>query len=159
MKIICQLLGGSHLYGLATKDSDFDYRGVFVNTDHAKILGLERNDYVKKEDEEDTIFFELCHFLKGLQKTNTQFLEILFADERDFSLLNREFVEIKNNKENLIDSKQFYKSLCGYIGNESRLANGERSGKLGSKRRAQIEKYGFSPKNFSHLLKIGRAHV
>jgi len=153
MKILAEIIAGSHLYGLNTVSSDVDIRGVFLNTDPAKILGLERFSFFKKL-QEDTIFFELCHFLNGLKKTNTQMIEFLFAEESCFKLITDEFKHIKDNKYKLIDSQFFYKSLIGYIQNEKRLANGERSGKLGGKRKNDIEKYGFSPKNFSHLFRL-----
>ena len=40
MKMLVKTLGGSTAYGLNTPESDLDYRGVFVNTDPSKILGL-----------------------------------------------------------------------------------------------------------------------
>lgn len=151
MKTLCQIKAGSHLYGLNTSESDVDIRGVFVNTDPSKILGLKRQEVLKHEGE-DTLIFELCHFLKGLQKTSTQFIEILFA--REFEINTPEFEEIQKHKLQLINSKKLFSSLKGYIHNERRLANGERTGRLGSKRKNQIEAYGFSPKNFSHLLRL-----
>jgi predicted nucleotidyltransferase len=45
MKLLCEYLGGSHLYGTNTPDSDIDTRGVFMNTDPSKILGLDRFDH------------------------------------------------------------------------------------------------------------------
>lgn len=153
MKIICEIIAGSRLYGLETPESDKDLRGVFLNTSPNSILGLDRDELIKKESI-DSLHFELRHFLRSLKKTNTQMIELLFADESDFLLLEPEFAEIQNNKFKLIDSNLFFKSLLGYIFNEKRLANGERVGKLGGKRKNNLEKYGFSPKNFSHLFRL-----
>lgn len=153
MKKICEIIAGSHLYGLSTVDSDIDKRGVFLNTEFGRILGLDHLESIK-ESNEDSLFFELRHFLKGLRKTNTQFIELIFAQEKSFSFIDEKFSFIRNNKFRLIDSKKLYKSLTGYIANEKRLANGERTGQLGGKRKLQLDKYGFSPKNFSHLLRL-----
>jgi predicted nucleotidyltransferase len=153
LKIIAEIICGSHLYGLDTPSSDVDKRGVFLNTEFDKILGLNRFD-VLKQSSEDSIYFELVHYLRGLKKTNTQMLEILFADEDDFIIIADEFKEIRSHKYNLINSETFYKSLLGYIENEKRLANGERTGSLGSKRKNTIESFGFSPKNFSHVFRL-----
>lgn len=144
-------MGGSRMYGLETPESDTDIRGVFLNTDPAYIIGLGRNEIVKYE-REDSVFFELVHFLKSLSKTNTQALELLFAEE--YLEISPEFEKVRENRLRLVDSKRLFSSLKGYIGNERRLANGERTGNLGSKRKKQIEKYGFSPKNFSHLFRL-----
>lgn len=153
MKIIAEIIGGSHLYGLSTPESDVDKRGVFLNTEPGKILGLERFEVIKQRSE-DTLYFELVHYLRGLRKTNTQMIELLFAQPKSFTILTEEFNYIRNNKYKLIDSNLFHKSLCGYIQNEKRLATGERTGNLGSKRNNAVELYGFSPKNFSHLLRL-----
>ena len=139
------------MYGLETHESDTDIRGVFLNTDPADIIGLGRSDVLKAEGD-DTVLFELRHFLKSLSKTNTQAVELLFAEE--YLEIEPEFEKIRENRLRLIDSKRLFSSLKGYIGNERRLANGERTGNLGSKRKQQIEKYGFSPKNFSHLFRL-----
>ena len=153
MKIIAEIIGGSHLYGLSTPESDVDKRGVFLNTEPGKILGLERFEVINRRSE-DTLYFELVHYLKGLRKTNTQMMELLFAQSTSFTILTEEFSYIRNNRYKFIDSKLFYKSICGYIQNEKRLANGERTGNLGSKRKNSVDLYGFSPKNFSHLLRL-----
>jgi hypothetical protein len=151
MKILCEITGGSRLYGLDTPESDVDTRGVFINTDPGKILGLNRSEILKKESS-DFIMFELCHFLRNLARTNTQVIELLYAD--GFTHTTMEFNKIQSNRSRLMDSQKLFASLNGYIQNERRLANGERSGNLGSKRREQVERYGFSPKNFSHLLRL-----
>jgi hypothetical protein len=151
MKVICKVTGGSRMYGLQTPESDTDIRGVFLNTDPASIIGLGRDEIFKAEGQ-DALLFEFRHFLKSLSKTNTQALELLFADE--YLEISPEFKKIRENRLRLIDSKKLFSSLKGYIQNEKRLANGERTGNLGSKRKEQVEKYGFSPKNFSHLFRL-----
>ena len=153
MKTIAEIIGGSHLYGLSTPQSDIDKRGVFLNTEPGKILGIERFEVIKKQTE-DTIYFEFSHFLRSLRKTNTQMIELLFAQAPSFILLEEEFIFVRENKYKLIDSDLFFKSLMGYIENEKRLANGQRTGNLGSKRKKAIDSYGFSPKNFCHLFRL-----
>lgn len=155
MRTICQIIAGSRLYGLDTPESDTDTRGVFLNTEPENILGLGRFEIFKKESE-DLLFFEFRHFLSGLRKTNTQMIEILFAEDEDFSVLEPEFKKVRENKLKLIDSQKLFKSLVGYIENERRLALGERTGQLGGKRKQNLDKYGFSPKNFSHLFRLAK---
>jgi len=144
-------VAGSRLYGLETPDSDTDIRGVFLNTDSGEILGLSRRNVIKHESE-DTLLLEFRHFMGHLKKTSTSALELLFAD--GFEVLEDEFRRVRENRFGLIDSELLYSSLLGYIRNERRLANGERTGELGCKRKSQVEEYGFSPKNFSHLLRL-----
>ena len=150
-KTICRIVAGSRLYGLDTPESDVDTRGVFLSTDHAEILGLAR-DKIIKGGGEDTLLIEFRHYLGHLQRTNTSAIELLFAE--GFDVLEDEFRIVRENRYSLLDSERLFASLMGYIQGERRLANGERTGELGSKRKAQIDRYGFSPKNFSHLLRL-----
>jgi hypothetical protein len=158
MKIIAELLGGSHLYGLNTPASDEDLRFVYLHENIADIIGLNKNDdFVDtREFGEDTFGQELRHFITSLRKTNTQGMEVLFADDEDFTILEPEFKLVRKLSHNLIDPDKYYKSLKGYIFSERRLANGERTGKLGGKRKAALEKHGFSPKNYVQLMRLAK---
>lgn len=160
MNFLCKMVGGSHAYGLNTATSDTDYRGVFVNPDIGHILGLGKERLeakIEKSPEENTegAFFELRHYLNLLRKTNTMVLEILFNE--DWLEKSPAFDLILQNKYELLDSERFYKSLRGYMQNEARLAFGERTGTLGSQRKAALDKYGFSPKNIVNLLRLCHA--
>lgn len=151
MRQICRVVAGSRMYGIDTPESDIDTRGVFLNTEPSEILGLSRRDVVKESDS-DSLFLEFRHYLGHLRRTNISSIELLFAE--GFELITEEFEELRTNRFSLIDSEKLFSSLLGYIKNERRLANGERTGDLGSKRKVQLDKYGFSPKNFSHLLRL-----
>jgi hypothetical protein len=150
-KTICRIVAGSRMYGLDTPESDVDTRGVFLSTGYAEILGLSRDKIIKHESD-DFLLIEFRHYLGHLQRTNTSAIELLFAE--GFDVIEEEFRIVRENKYSLIDSERLFHSLMGYIHGERRLANGERTGELGGKRKEQLDKYGFSPKNFSHLLRL-----
>lgn len=152
MKLLVQVVGGSTAYGLNTPESDLDYRGVFINTEPSKILGLERMDHVQKQETDDVVYYELRKFFELLRNGNTGALEILFSE--DFLQTSDVFEEIRANKFKFVDTDKMFRCLLGYMQGELRLANGERTGVLGSKRKAQVEKYGFSPKNFTQLFRL-----
>lgn len=153
MKLICKMRGGSHSYGLNTPSSDEDFRGVFINTDVNTILGLGKFEHqVTKNETEDSAYWELRHFLNMLQRGNTQGLEMLFNQRWIF--VDPLFNKLINNRLRLIDTAKVYSSLKGYIYSEQRLANGERTGKLGGKRKEQLDRLGYSPKNFVQLLRL-----
>lgn len=154
MKLIYKCLGGSHLYGLNVPESDLDWRGVFLNDSIGTIVGLDRHEHQDlRHESKDEFYFEIRHFLNSLRKTNTQAIELLFNDGACESI-DPIFKKIQDNKYRLLDSKKLYKSLKGYLYGELKLATGERSGDIGSKRRGQIEKYGFSPKNFMNMIRL-----
>lgn len=152
MKIICQALTGSRSYELDTISSDFDYVGVFLNSNPSEILGLDRFDfYERKYTEGELSLFEFRHFLNLLEHTNTTVIELLFTEE--LLIKEKEFEKVREQKYQLINSEKFFCSLNGYIKSEKKSALGEKRNQ-GQTRKFQIEKYGFSPKNFSHLFRL-----
>ena len=155
--IIYKSIGGSRLYGLNSELSDYDYRGVFLNEDISKIIGLDRYEHESNKSViEDSFYYELRHFLNLCRKTNTQCIEMLY-NTTNIIITSPIFNIIQSNKEKLIDSDKLFKSLIGYMYGELRLANGERTGDLGKQRRNSIEKYGFSPKNWCNLLRLAHS--
>jgi len=153
-KLICQLIGGSTLYGLNTATSDVDFRGIFSVNNKRYVTGFRTVESIVETGEVDSAYYELKHYLQLLRKTNTQVLEILFAPLSSFTHTTSTFTQMRNHRYSLIDSQLLKKSLAGYIHSEMRLATGERSGQLGGKRKAQVEKHGFSPKNFVQILRL-----
>ena len=153
MKIICKMQGGSHSYGLNTPASDVDIRGVFLNDEVRHTVGLDRFEHLDNRAEgDDTFYFELRHFLNLLRKGNTQALEMLF--NQHWIECDEDFRRVQHHRHLLIDPERLFSCLQGYMYSERRLANGERTGVLGSKRKAQVDKHGFSPKNFVQLFRL-----
>ena len=85
--------------------------------------------------------------------------------EKYFSLKRTSFLNLLlastvfADRQSFIDTDNMFKCLRGYMQSELRLANGERTGQLGGKRKAQLDKYGFSPKNFVQLFRLAHAGV
>lgn len=142
------------MYGLNTPESDYDERYVFMHDDLARTIGLERFEHLDgRAGDEDKFGFELRHYLNLMRKTNSQVIEIVFAEK--YIKLHPLFNElIIKNRTKLLDTERMFKSLMGYMYGERKLANGERTGTLGGKRKAALEKYGFSPKNFVQLFRL-----
>lgn len=153
-KILCQLIAGSTLYGLNNEQSDVDYRGLFLATDKKYITGFDIIESIVQTGEIDSTYYELSRYLKLLRKSNTQVLEILFADPDKFISSSQIFEEIRTNRYKLIDTHVLKASLRGYVYSEIRLATGERSGQLGGKRKLAVERFGYSPKNFTQIFRL-----
>lgn len=82
-RMIISSIVGSQAHGLATPESDFDYRGVFILPTR-EILSVEA--YSKKtktiswiEGNEDDTLYELGHFLHLATKCNPTILEVFVA--------------------------------------------------------------------------------
>ena len=155
-RVDVSLIGGSRLYGLDTPDSDTDYRGVFTARSMVHISGFKNVESIVTCGEIDSTYYEVRHYLKLLQKSNTQVLEILYAPDDVILECSYVFNVIREHRERLFCTEKLKNSLIGYIHSETRLATGERSGQLGGKRKASVEKYGFSPKNFVQILRLAK---
>jgi hypothetical protein len=153
-QLICQLIGGSTLYGLNTVESDIDYRGLFVAHSPLHISGLSTIDNIVTESPHDATYYEIGRYMELLRKTNTQVLEILFAPKESFIYSHPYFEVVRENRYSLIDSEKLKNSLKGYVFSEMRLATGERSGRLGGKRKEKVSQLGFSPKNFVQIMRL-----
>lgn len=156
---LIDVYAGSRLYKLDTPDSDFDRRYIYVTTDSSEILGLNRHEFEdgRLEGVKDDYGEELRRFLKYLRKGNTNSIELLFVDESETLSLSPFFKErLFVGREKLIPADKLYHVLRGYGHGELKLALGERTGRLGGKRQAQVATYGFSPKNFVQLLRLYR---
>ena len=158
-ELIAQLIGGSTLYGLNNEFSDTDYRGIFIARDKKYIAGLENIESIVQTGDIDSTYYELSRYVALLRKSNTQVLEILFAPDSAFTYTTDLFKTLQTHKFNLIDSNILKNSLNGYVFSEIRLATGQRSGQLGSKRKDAVEKYGFSPKNFVQILRLCKVGI
>lgn len=152
--LLAELIGGSQLYSLSTKDSDTDYRGVIIATDPCYLAGLNKIESIVLTGETDATYYEIVHFFNLLRKSNTQVLEILFAPDKAFTWLPNDFKLIRENGNELFCSETLKKSLQGYYHSEMNLATGARSGRLGGKRKEAVETYGFSYKNFCQMIRI-----
>jgi hypothetical protein len=153
--VLVKTLGGSRAYGLENKNSDYDYRGVFLNVHLSQILGLKKYEHQEFTKDEDVKYKEFRHFLNMLKVSNTEAMELMFTDT--FLEVDPLFLELQTHRLKLLDSVQAYKCLRGYMQGEKKLANGERTGQLGSKRKEAIDTYGFSPKNFVQLFRLAWA--
>ena len=156
MKIIAKFRGGSYSYGLNTPSSDIDERYLFVNDQISQIVGLDKNELIITQNaDEDTIGYELLHFLRLLKKGNTMCLEMMF--NKDWILIDKDFEYVQEFRSLLIDSHQLYKCLKGYCQSERAFVLGSRTGVLGGKRRAHLDTYGYSFKNATQFLRLCRA--
>lgn len=161
-KLLCKLLGGSHLYHLNTADSDIDERGVFTHLDPKYIIGTKRFDEERrqpKDTDEDVVVKELSHYCNLLSKSNTEALDLLFCDVSEFSEITPEFHLLRENRLKFVDSVRLFNCLRGYMQGERRLMNGERKGQIGGKRYAKLQEVGYSPKNAVQLLRLARVGI
>ena len=104
---------GSHAYGTNIASSDEDYRGIFC-ADPVNILTpffpiRETED----QNEEDTKFYELTHFMKLCLDCNPNIIETLWVDESDIIVTSAAYQHLRDNREKLLSSKVAF-TFSGY---------------------------------------------
>jgi hypothetical protein len=156
--ILIKHLSGSRLYDLQNENSDTDYRGVFVNTNVLNILNIKKSkSTLISEDEVDSVFWELSHFLKMVLKGNTQSLETLFSPKDSWIECHSVFEEcILKNREHFLDTKSIFNSIIGHsVGEERKTFICHEKNE---KRNDSIKENGYSHKNAVQCLRLMRCN-
>lgn len=103
-EVLLSVIAGSISYGLNTKDSDVDIRGVFAHPVKDILVG--KYEKVIQEDNNNTIYTEIGFFLEQLRKNTPSALEVLFTTDP-------EHVKIRDKRfdpliEKVLSKKCFY---------------------------------------------------
>lgn len=139
MKILIKAIAGSHLFGTDTPASDTDYKGVYLPSGPAILLGEYDDTFISTTGDSDTrnskedIDIELYSyrkFLKMVKKGDTAALELLFTPEEFIIEKDPIWDEIVKNRDKLLSKK-----VSGIIGYARQQANkygikGSRMGEL-----------------------------
>jgi len=108
--LLYYVLTGSRAYGIHTKNSDYDYRGVFINTPE-EIYGL--NVRESQEYSGDIILHSLRKFVKLAMGANPNILELLFLSDDCILYTHPVFKIILDNRD-LFLSKKVKHTYGGY---------------------------------------------
>lgn len=118
MNMILKTLVGSRAHGLHNDDSDYDYRGVFVQST-SELLSL--NNKVRTtnwiEGKEDNTSYELSHFLSLACRSNPAVLEVLVSPVIEETQEGRELRELFPYVWN---SHDVFNSFYGYSHNQKK---------------------------------------
>jgi hypothetical protein len=120
MKTILKVLVGSRAHGLNREDSDYDYRGVFVEPT-SKILSINgdpRNTSWVEGDEDNTQY-EIGNFLHLATKCNPSILEVLVAPFHGEET-TEEGHELRKLFDVIWEPKRVVDAFCGYSKNQEK---------------------------------------
>lgn len=153
-RLIYGIKAGSHLYGTTTPESDEDYRGVFVpGVD--KVLGFSSVDVLSESDGLDIMLHEIRKFAILCLNGNPNILDWLFAPD-DCVIFNSDHFDHLRINRDLFLSRKLMPRFYGYVkGHLSKMERGV-TRHLGEKRKADIDKHGYSTKNALHLIRLAR---
>lgn len=120
--ILFDAIAGSHVYGLATEDSDLDKRGVFLEDFKSVLLGKTRSQM--SIDGDDQTYYEIKTFLDFIRVQNPNAIELLFTP-KEFILEQHEILTPIFNNPHQFLTKNIIKTFGGFAKNQIKKARGE----------------------------------
>ena len=156
MNIVCEMIFGSHLYGLDTPNSDKDYKGIILPSKKQLLLGqtsfhvdesTNKNSTKNTKDDIDKTYYSLQYFVNLACCADTVALDLLHGSD-DKVIINSDIWKY------LVDnrSKFYTKSMKSYVGYCKKQA--AKYGAKGS-RLAEIERVLNIAKSAKHETLVG----
>lgn len=107
----------------------------------------------------DVVLYELQKFTGLLVKQNPNVLCMLWLEPEDYLLTTPEGETLVNCRNAFRAAKPAYESIVGYAQGQLRrmthiATTGEGTTRLGAKRKALVEKFGYDTKNAAHLVRL-----
>lgn len=151
-----QTIAGSRLYGTNREDSDFDYRGVYLESEE-QIFGLKQNKPIESK-EPDVVIYPLKTFVHLALNANPNILEILFADQdywrTNHTIGDHSFFEMFIAERHAFLSQRCRNTYTGYAHSQlKKVLNGEKSPTKNT-RSHLIEKFGYDTKYAAHTARL-----
>lgn len=103
--LLVKHLAGSHAYGTALPTSDTDYRGIFCADPVNLLTPFYTVREVEDQNEEDTKYYELSHFLKLCLDCNPNIVETLWVDESDVLFSTPAYEFLREHRSEFLSSK------------------------------------------------------
>lgn len=137
---------GSHAYGMATKHSDIDIRGITM-VPKEYLLGItDHFDQAIFNEPYDTTIFALNKFVKLSMEFNPNCIELLFTDPSDHLFISKIGEDLLNIRELFISKKARF-TLAGYSHAQLKRLNTHRSWLLRKDTIKKPEREDFGLKN------------
>jgi predicted nucleotidyltransferase len=138
MEVLTKVLVGSRLHGLDTPASDYDYRGIHLNSLKdvlSPFKTLKNTTWI--EGNEDNTSYELADFCKGAVHGNATILEVFFSDK----IIETSPIAdtMRTNWQKFMDTQKFVMASRGYAHNQwNKFYNFESAGAKGQERTAKF---------------------
>jgi len=163
LRIIYEILSGSHAYGLNHPHSDEDIRGIFVPSGK-ELLGFGYKE--TREQKPDKVYHSLRKFLSLALKANPSILAWLWVDPSLIRCISGCATELRMNRKKFL-SRRCRNTFGGYAISQLKKMEasvGQLSGyALHGERNATADplsaKAGFDLKNAMHLIRILRCGI
>lgn len=134
MKLLYEVVHGSHLYGTNTSDSDLDIKGVYAPYSYDVLCGEEpalnviskANKGDNEKSDKDTVerkYYSLAKFYHLLSKGDIGCTEMLFAQHKATQKFDNFIKEILDNAPNYMISKKIVSFVNCAINNINTIDN------------------------------------
>jgi predicted nucleotidyltransferase len=150
---------GSMTHGTDVYGSDVDYYGVVVPPTRM-LLGLQGFDHWEPEHlGMDVKIHSLRKYVGLLLKNNPNILETLWLRNSSYEFVSDGFDLLRSFRNEFSSLRAAY-SFMGYANDQlKRLETSKYSRRMGEKRKALVDQFGYDPKNASHLIRLFRSGV
>ena len=152
--IILMGVGGSHAYGTNVPTSDYDTRGIALNSPREILLGTDFEQVTN--DTTDTVIYSFKKAIKLLSNCNPNTIEMLGLRPEDYSIMTDIGKDLIDNQKMFL-SQIAVKSFGGYANQQlTRLRNGstdERLEEMGIRNRKAIQ-HNKLGKHSMHLVRL-----
>ena len=110
---IYKVVSGSHAYGFATEESDFDYRGVAIPPKEYFLGFSNIFEQYEQQTPEDITIFDIRKFFKLAADCNPNVIELLWIPEK-WVLKRTKYIDTILENRNLFLSKKVKYTYTGY---------------------------------------------
>ncbi len=158
-KLLFLAVGGSYAYGTATKNSDVDIRGVYLNS-LSEYYGLNWSDEITIPGVKDSKLFSAKKFVQLALKGNPNILELLSMPQDCVLVTSLGFDHFHQHRNDLI-SKAVANPYIGFVTSQLRRMTHFDQDKTQPEgnRAVLIHKYGYDTKNVMHAIRLCRNGV
>lgn len=154
--LITIAISGSQSYGMQTKESDYDIVGLFLPPiDY--ILGMKKVEQVMipKKGDVEGIVYDFRKWFKLIIDQNPNTLELLWHEENMYVYRDEYIWPFLIEHRDKFLSKKLKHSFGGYAFSQmNRLDKLNEKVNQNKKRLEEFEKFGYSTKNASHLMRL-----
>ncbi len=142
------------MHGTETETSDEDIRGIWLPSIEQSLAFSEPKDIVDQNLERgtDVVMFPIRKFFSLILKGNPNMMDWLFCPEDNIRIMTDEGKTIRDMRGMFI-GRQVGERCLRYAKAEYRAMH-DVTGKTGAKRKAELKKYGYSPKMAMNSIRI-----
>lgn len=139
-KLILQAVLGSHAYGMARPDSDYDRKGVYVSS-AIDLLGLRPPKDTITRTDPDYEYHEVGKFCRLALKCNPTVLEQLFLETDAYEVLTIEGEWLRAGRWSFLSSERVRGAFGGYAMDQIERLQRRGDGSFSSDTRKRREKH------------------